>query len=167
MAKFSKFSKKIKINLIKGFGKKSIEIANYIKSKNFKLHPTDINNFELINLIKKSKPKKIFVGIGGATKKEINLCLDNLKNFEVILLHGHQTSPTPNNDLNISRIKKILEDFKINKLKKLSLGIADHVVPGDKDQNIIVSMAIGAGVNFIEKHLTINRVLKLRIMSQH
>ena len=52
-------------------------------------------------------------------------------------------------------------------MKKLSLGIADHVVPGDKDQNIIVSMAIGAGVNFIEKHLTINRVLKLEDYESH
>ena len=67
--KVSKFSKKLKVHLITEVFGKSIEIANYIKSKNFKLHPTDINNFELINLIKKSKPKKILLVLGLQKKK--------------------------------------------------------------------------------------------------
>ncbi len=159
--KIFEFSKSQKIDLItEVFGNKSLKIAKFMGSKYFKLHPTDINNFELITELSKIKPKKLFIGIGGAKESEIKLCLKKLKGLEVVLLHGHQTLPTPNFDLNISRISKILKEFNdVN--DNYSLGIADHVMPGDKDQLPIISMAIGAGVSYIEKHLTTNRVFKL------
>ena len=75
-------------------------------------------------------------------------------------MHGHQTLPTPNSDLNISRIKKIISRFK-NKENNFSVGIADHVIPNDKDQIPIISMAIASGAEYIEKHLTTNRIFKL------
>jgi len=160
-SKIGNFSKKLRINLItEVFGDKSLNIAKYINSKYIKIHPTDINNFTLISKIKKLNPKIIFVGIGGAKKKEILDCLKNLQNFTVVFLHGHQTSPTPNEDLNISRITKLIQEFqKIH--NNFAFGIADHVVPNDVDQLPIISMAMGAGIRYVEKHLTTNRVFKL------
>ncbi len=159
--KIKNYSNKLNINLITEiFGEKSIKIAKYINSKFFKIHPTDINNYSLISKIKKLNPKKIFVGIGGAKKNEIFNNLKSLKNFKVVLLHGHQTLPTPNEDLNISRIKKLNSELK-DLHNDYKFGIADHVVPNDKDQLSIISLAIGAGVNYVEKHLTTNRVFKL------
>ena len=157
-----KFSKKLKINLITEiFGKKSLQTAKFIGSSYYKLHPTDINNIELISELKKNKAKKtIFIGIGGAKENEIRFCLNKLKGLNLVLLHGHQTLPTPNFDLNISRISKILKHFKdLN--NNYSIGIADHVTPGDKYQLPIIAMALGAGVTFVEKHLTTNRVFEL------
>ena len=156
-----KFSKKLKINLITEiFGKKSLQTAKFIGSSYYKLHPTDINNIELISELKKIKPKTIFIGIGGAKENEIRFCLNKLKGLNLVLLHGHQTLPTPNFDLNISRISKILKHFKdLN--NNYSIGIADHVTPGDKYQLPIIAMALGAGVTFVEKHLTTNRVFEL------
>lgn len=159
--KIFNYSKKLKIQLITEiFGNKSLETAAFMGSKMFKIHPTDINNFDLISKVIKLKPKKVFVGIGGANEKEIRNCLILLKHVDVILLHGHQTLPTPNHDLNISRITEILKRMKTFN-KNLSIGIADHVVPGDKDQISIIAIAIGAGISYVEKHLTVNRVLKL------
>ena len=62
--------------------------------------------------------------------------------------------------MNIQRISNIITKYKI-KYNKISLGIADHVIPGDETVKDIVSMAIGAGARYIEKHLTTNRVYKL------
>jgi len=159
--KIFKFSQKNKIDLIaEVFGKKSLDVANFIGARFLKMHPTDINNQQLISDIKKLNPKIVFVGIGGAKEEEIRLCLEKLKNNKVVLLHGHQTLPTPNQDLNISRITKIISVFSKFK-NNFEIGIADHVVPGDKDQYSIIAMAIGTGVTFIEKHLTTNRVFQL------
>lgn len=159
--KIYNFAKKNKIELITEiFGKKSLETAKFIGAKLIKIHPTDINNIELITEIKKINLKKIFVGIGGANENEIRLCLKLFSNYKVVLLHGHQTLPTPNSDLNISRIKKIISKFK-NKENNFSVGIADHVVPNDKDQIPIISMSIASGAEYIEKHLTTNRIFKL------
>ena len=159
--KIKKYSDKLKIKLItEVFGHKSIEVAKYINSKFFKIHPTDINNFDLISKIKKLNPKLVFIGIGGAKPDEIFKCLKYLHKFKVVLLHGHQALPTPNEDLNISRIKKYFDELK-DIHKKFQFGIADHVIPNDKDQLAIISLAIGAGITFIEKHLTTNRVFKI------
>ncbi len=159
--KIFQFSKKKKINLItEVFGKKSIDVCKFIKAKFIKIHPTDINNFYLIDKIKNLNPEKIFIGIGGSTKDEIEKCLFSLKNYDVVLLHGHQSLPTPNKDINISRLST-LKEILMHKKQKVSLGIADHVLPGDHDHNLIVAMAISAGATYIEKHLTTNRIFKL------
>jgi N,N'-diacetyllegionaminate synthase len=159
--KISNYSKKLNINLITEiFGEKSLETAKYINSKFFKIHPTDINNYNLIGKIKKLNPKKIFVGIGGAKKQEIFNNLKSLQSHEVVLLHGHQTLPTPNEDLNISRIKKLSAELK-DLHNNFKFGIADHVIPNDRDQLPIISLAIGSGIDYVEKHLTTNRVFKL------
>ncbi len=156
-----KFANDKKIELItEVFGEKSVRISKLINSKFYKIHPTDINNFKLLKLIKSAKPKKIFIGIGGAKENEIEKCLLFFKDFEIILLHGHQSLPTPNEDMNIQRISNIISKYKI-KYNKLSLGIADHVLPEDENINNIISMAIGAGAEYIEKHLTTSRVYKL------
>ena len=119
----SKFAKKKKIGLItEVFGKKSVTISKFIKSKFYKIHPTDINNFELLRMIKSIKPKKIFIGIGGAKEKEVKKCLSFFDKFDVVLLHGHQSLPTPNQDMNIQRISNIISKYK-NKNNKLSIGI--------------------------------------------
>jgi hypothetical protein len=157
----SKFAQKKKIKLItEVFGKKSVAISKFIKSKFYKIHPTDINNFELLRMIKSIKPKKIFIGIGGAKEKEVEKCLSFFEKFDVVLLHGHQSLPTPNQDMNIQRISNIISKYK-NKYNKISIGIADHAIPEDKTIKDIVSMAIGAGARYIEKHLTTNRIYKL------
>ena len=159
--KIFRYSQKLEIKLIaEVFGRKSLETAKFMGVDFLKLHPTDINNFNLISEIKKLNPKKIFIGIGGAKKNEIKLCLEELSGFKVVLLHGHQVLPTPNHDLNIARISKILSYFK-NVNKNYDVGIADHVVPGDKDQITIIAMAIAAGALYVEKHLTTNRVFEL------
>lgn len=157
----SKFAQKKKISLItEVFGEKSVAISKFIGSKFYKIHPTDINNFELLRLIKSANPKKIFIGIGGAKEKEIEKCLSFFKKFKVVLLHGHQSLPTPNQDMNIQRISNIISKYKV-KYSKISIGIADHAIPEDKTIKDIISMAIGAGARYIEKHLTTNRIYKL------
>ncbi len=155
------FAEKKKISLItEVFGKKSVDVCRSFKSKYYKIHPTDINNFELLNIIKLAKPKKIFLGVGGATQKEIEDSLIFLKDQNIILLHGHQSLPTPNKDINLKRISNILKNNYFQN-RNMHIGIADHVDPKDNDHNLIVAMAIGAGATYVEKHLTTNRVYKL------
>ena len=85
-------------------------------------------------------------------ENEIRFCLNKLKGLNLVLLHGHQTLPTPNFDLNISRISKILKHFKdLN--NNYSIGIADHVTPGDKYQLPIIAMALGGALRLLKNTL--------------
>lgn len=135
------------------FGVKSLEFAKKIHSDGIKLHPTDLNNYELLKKIQTLKFKKIFIGIGGASKYELLMLLKNLRlKSQVILLLGFQSYPTPISTNQISRINFI---NKMIYKKNIALGFADHSLPKTKYNNIPIIVSIGAGARYIEKHLTI------------
>jgi len=138
------------------FGYKSLKIAEKVGADGIKIHPTDLNNYRLLREIKKSKIKKIFLGIGGSYASEICKAIKILKGKNIVIMIGFQSYPTPNNTIQIQRIyqiKKLLKNIKV------LYGYADHSV--DTNSLIPCSVAVGSGVNYIEKHLTLNTKKKL------
>ncbi len=135
------------------FGKNTLKIAESLCADGIKIHPTDIDNIDLLKNIRKSKIKKIFLGIGGAYLTEIKKAIRFLNNKKIILLIGYQSYPTHNNDNFINRINLIKHESK----KNIEFGYADHTENGNLDPIIPSIVAIGAGARYIEKHLTIKR----------
>ena len=88
-------SKKNNLNFyVDIFGEKSLKISEFIKADGIKIHPTDLNNFNLLKKVSFSKFKKIFLGIGGANLEEIKNAINILKKKSPILLFGFQSYPT-------------------------------------------------------------------------
>jgi N,N'-diacetyllegionaminate synthase len=150
----SNCAKKNKIKLYFDiFGKLSLKLAESLNIDGIKIHPTDLNNFELINQIRKSKIKKIFLGIGGATLDEIKKIVNILKKKKLILLLGFQGYPTKSEDNNLFRITLLKKFF--GKKKFIQYGFAEHDINKNIYQNNASMVAIGAGATYLEKHFTI------------
>ena len=152
--------KKKKIDLILDiFGTKSLEIAKKINPSAVKIHPTDIDNYEFLKKINNSNLKKIILGIGGSYINEILYAKKTLKNKIVILMMGIQNYPNSLKDNSLYKFEKLK---KIPKLKNSLFGFADHTDTKDKNYyEYIAAICLGLGVNYFEKHFTINRNLKL------
>jgi N,N'-diacetyllegionaminate synthase len=120
----------------------------------YKIHTTDINNVPLLKIVAKSR-KKIFISTGGCQEEEIARALDLLSACHVTLMHGFQAEPTELQDNHLNRIRILREKF--NK----SVGFQDHTAGDSKFALYVPSMALGVGVDVIEKHLTLSRVAQM------
>ena len=149
--KCSKLCKKINLKLIFDiFGEKSLKICEHLKVYAIKIHPTDLNNLQLLSKVYESKITKVILGISGSSLKTIYSALKILSNKNIVIMLGYQAYPTPNDDIN---------NFKINFLKKkfkkinLKYGYADHSTGNMGDLPSLAAASLGA--EYIEKHVTI------------
>ena len=150
----SNYAKKKKIKIyFDVFGKLSLKLAETLNIDGIKIHPTDLNNFELISKIRKSKIKKIFLGIGGASIEEIKSAVNILKNKKLILLLGFQGYPTKSEDNNLFRVDILRKIFK--KKKFVKYGFAEHDISKGIYKHNASIVAIGTGATYLEKHFTI------------
>lgn len=148
--KLIKFSKKKGLKFFFDiFGKNSLHLAEKLKVDGIKIHPTDINNIQLLKRIKNSKIKKVILGVGGAKFSEIKDVYKLLKNKKIILMLGFQSYPTPNNENNLLKINFLKKKFG----KKIEYGYADHSII--KESYITSICAVSLGARYIEKHITI------------
>lgn len=142
------------------FGERSLKLAEKLGVEAVKIHGTDIANTRLLNIVSKTKIKKVILGAGGALKSEILVALDVLKNKEVILLFGFQSYPTANSDNHINRIQMAKETFaKVH--PSIKIGFADHANPETNIHLGFGAMAIGLGAEVLEKHLTLAKSMKM------
>ncbi len=140
------------------FGEESYSIANRDRVDGFKLHSSDLINRNLINLVANSKKKLIFLSTGGSTLREISYAvkLFRQKKIKPVLLHGYQSYPTDVKDTNLNRIKLFKEIFKEN----CKYGYQDHIA-GDNEMNFIIPfVSLSLNLDFLEKHVTLDRSKK-------
>jgi len=119
-----------------------VESIGYILEKNInvtaiELHASGLNDYFLLNAVSKFN-KQIMLGVGGSAIDEIQYAVDFLK----------KSYPTKYNDINLSKILKIRDLFK------LPIGYADHTAFDDPNNEIISIMASMIGINILEKHYT-------------
>ncbi len=158
--KINAFSKKNNIELFLDiFGEKSLKLAEKLKIKTIKVHPTDIDNVGFLKKIALSNIKNIILGVGGYEYKKI---VDAIKLFgnnkNLIIMHGFQGYPTLEEENNLYRINFLKNN--LNK-KNISFAFADHTLPESKYNYLPSIIAIGQGVKLIEKHITISKILKM------
>ena len=141
------------------FGKKSLKTAESIGIDTVKVHGTDVANQGLLEAIATSSIKKVILGVGGAYWGEIENALKVLNSKALVLLCGFQGYPTKTEDNHIGRmnlIQRKAESLHTN----FEMGFADHPVE-DKFSSTICLVAVGAGANTIEKHLTLGKVMEM------
>jgi sialic acid synthase SpsE len=141
------------------FGVKSLKFAENLKVNGVKIHPTDILNFDLLQKVKNSKIKKIFLGIGGLNPKSIDSVVKFFFKKKIVLLSGFQGYPTSVNSNNINNICYLKKKYYKNKF--IDYGFADHESSSFSNTLMLSALAIGAGANYIEKHFTLTETLKM------
>ena len=132
-----------------------VESIEYILENNInitaiELHATGLNDYFLLNAVSRFN-KQIILGVGGSTIDEINFAIDFLRNKginDILLMYGFQSYPTTYTDINLSKMIKIRDLFK------LPIGYADHTAFDDPNNKIISCMAAMMGINILEKHYT-------------
>jgi N,N'-diacetyllegionaminate synthase len=139
------------------FGARSVELAKALDVKSVKLHPTDIDNEQLIALINGMQIEELLIGVGGASEEEIRNCLNLLNtSAKVALIHGFQAYPTENAHNQVSRLLKYKSSFP-----ELELGFADHVVGDHHYAGVLHAMSLALGARYFEKHLSLGEVTHL------
>ena len=125
-------------------------LENKINITAIELHATGLNDYFLLGAVSKYN-KQIILGVGGSTIDEIAYAIDFLKSKEknnILLVYGFQSYPTKYTDINLSKMLKIRDLFK------LPIGYADHTAFDDLNNEIISIMAATMGFNILEKHYT-------------
>ncbi|AJM91260.1 N-acetylneuraminate synthase family protein [Nitrosopumilus piranensis] len=155
-----KVFKKIKKHHVKicadVFSKERAAFAHKAGIDIFKIHSSDMNNYELIDYIA-STQKPILLSCSGCKLNEIDNAINRIKikgKSQIILMHGFQAFPTKINKIELNRIKNFQKRYD------LPVGYMDHIDGGSKLAKIIPLIAMGTGAFVIEKHITRNRSLK-------
>lgn len=134
----------------------SVELAIQLEVDGIKLNSADLSNPEVVKAVAASGIP-FTLGTGASTLEEISSGLQTaVENGadSVILMHGVQNFPTQIEDLNISRIQLLQEEFGI------PVGYHDHVDGEEPFGKIVDLIAIGMGANVIEKHIALDRSKK-------
>jgi sialic acid synthase SpsE len=138
------------------YGNKSFEMAKKLKADGVKISSTDFYNFELIQ---KSIEyfNKVFISIGGIQVDSVDNLLKKIPNFDkIVLMFGFQSEPTLIEDNNLARIKLLMSRFP-----NIKIGFMDHSDGSLTEAYDLSVMALGAGINIIEKHITLDRSLQI------
>jgi len=154
---FNKLRKKNRKIYADTFGAKALSLAQENKLDGIKIHSSDLNNKPLLEKLK-DKEKKYFLSCGGSTIEEIAYAvkITNKNGIKPILLHGFQAYPTNIEETHLNRISTLRNIFKNN----CDYGYQDHISGEDPMNFIVPQVALGYGVNYIEKHVIQNRSAK-------
>jgi len=141
------------------FGLDAYSAAEKADIDGYKVHSSDLNNTKLLDKLALQE-KKVFLATGGSTILEIRYALDKLIKYsrvsEIVLLHGFQAYPTKIEESVLSRLAKLKELFG----DYVKIGYSDHIDGDDKFATILPLMSIPYGVDYIEKHVTLDRSVK-------
>jgi sialic acid synthase SpsE len=139
------------------FGPRSVEVARQIAVDGVKLHSTTFFDEET-NRATFDLGVPVYASVGGITADEISAMLDRLSlehKSRLRLLYGYQSEPTPIEDNNLARVRSLRE------LTGLEVGFMDHTDGGGPDHIALSVMALGMGIRIFEKHITLDRGLKM------
>jgi spore coat polysaccharide biosynthesis protein SpsF (cytidylyltransferase family)/sialic acid synthase SpsE len=156
------YAKELKFDIhadIFGFDALEIALENDIKS--FKIHSSDTLNIPLLREISQVSGS-IFLSCGGTYIGEILEAVYEIERYcssdcKIVLMHGYQSYPSPINTTALNRLCKLQQIFGSEYL----YGYMDHVDGGTDDAIYFPLLALPFKVNYIEKHVTINRSEKL------
>lgn len=134
----------------------SVALAIKLKVDGIKLNSADLSNPEVVEAVAASGIP-FTLGTGASTLDEIRSGLETAEKNgadSIILMHGVQNFPTQIEDLNISRVQLLQEEFGI------PVGYHDHVDGEEPFGKVVDLIAIGLGANIIEKHIALDRSKK-------
>ena len=133
-----------------------LQVMERYAVEGYKVHSTISSEEDLLAKVA-STGKPVYLGVGGVSLREINKALEILcRNGaqKITLIHGFQLYPTEVEDTNLLRIATLKRHFK------LPIGFADHVDAESQLALMLPLVAVGFGVDAIEKHITLDRSKK-------
>ena len=140
------------------FGFKSLEAAKRIGADGVKLSTTEFYNIDLMKEALKIFDR-VIISVGGIPESDIDEVVQGLLQQykeKICLIYGFQSEPTPLEQNNLLKLRTLSEkytDFK--------LGFMDHSDGANPDAYNLALVALGLGVNVIEKHITLDRSLEI------
>jgi len=137
------------------FGERSLALAGRMEVAGIKIHSTDMLNAPLLEAAAQSSVKRVILSAGGCLLREIQDAMSIMKAKDIVLMHGFQGYPTATNENQIARLESLRRAFP-----HARLGFGDHVPETDATRLWLAAVAVGAGAQVIEKHLTISSVAK-------
>ena len=135
----------------------SLEDFKFLTSigiKNLKVASMDFNNIVIHNYLSKlGEGYKIFISSGMCSMEEINIILKIYQNSKcnIILLHCTSSYPLPYEDVNLNVLRRLRQTLP----SKFAMGYSDHTV-----DNRTPIAALHYGIDYIEKHFTLNKNMR-------
>ena len=153
------------VELIKGAQKKvyfdiygdlSLALAKQLGASGVKISTTDFYNKPLVRKAIATFDK-VFISIGGVPAEELDELVQSLGDqTHVSFMYGFQAEPTPVEENNLLRLKEFKQRYP-----RISLGFMDHSLGTSDEAFYLPLMAMSMGVSYIEKHITLDPLLKI------
>lgn len=134
----------------------SVDFAASLGADAFVIPPAAMVEEDFIRKIGR-QAKPLLIRAGGSTINEVKKDIEWLReegNANIALIHGFQNFPTPPEEMHLRFLITLKQMFG------LPVGFADHVDAESELAPIVPLVALGAGANIIEKHITHDRGLR-------
>ncbi len=132
--------------------KKAIDFGMAFNPSYVEVHSVCLNDIHLLTKLNEMNTKNtpVVLGVGGSTLYEIEHAITCLTTPNIILMHGFQNYPTKYEDINLKRMRKIMQLYP-----NYQHGYADHTAVDEANNVLITTIGASLGMNYIEKHVTI------------
>lgn len=138
------------------YGFESLCLAKQLNVSGVKISTTDFYNEHLIQQALETF-SRVFISIGGIEIADIDDLVRKLKGkSHVTLLYGFQAEPTAVDDNHLSRFKELK-----NRYPGVSFGFMDHTLGESEEAMVLPVLALGLGIDCLEKHITLDPLLKI------
>jgi len=140
------------------FGFFSLNMAKEIGADGVKLSTTEFYNNALFDCAI-AEFDKVYLSVGGIPVEDIDKKLSELSEEQannICLMYGFQSEPTPLNQNNLNKLS-ILK----NRYPEFRIGFMDHSDGALDDAFYLPLVAMGTGIDVIEKHITLDRELEI------
>ena len=139
------------------FGDQSLDMAGQVKADGVKLHSSDLLNLGLVRRAA-CRFERLYLHCGGTAVEELEEVVSICEGAgrSPCLLVGFQATPTPIEENRLRRIPALRERFP-----NCRIGFMDHTDGAHLLEGRLGLVALGLGADCIEKHLTLDRTLKL------
>lgn len=130
------------------FDKGGVDLVDELDVEYVKIASCDLNNSSLLKLAAETG-RKIIVSTGMATLGDIERAVADITstgNTDLVLMHCVSLYPCPFSQMNLGFIDVLKTCFGF------SVGFSDHT-----ENNLAAAIAVSKGVEYLEKHFTLNR----------
>jgi N,N'-diacetyllegionaminate synthase len=130
---------------------KAINFGQRYNPELVEIHSVCLNDIKLLKYLKENinQNTAVVLGVGGTDLYEIENAIEVIGTNNVVFMHGFQNYPTKYEDINFSKIRKIM-----NLYPNFKHGYADHTAWNHKQNVLITTFGAALGMDYIEKHVT-------------
>ncbi len=138
------------------YGERSLALAKSIDADGVKISTTDFYNTSLLKQAFKNFDN-VIVSTGGVPIEDLDeLMTTCVLPRNLMLMHGFQAEPTETGDNNLARISTLRSRYP-----DVGIGFMDHSLGSLDEAFHLPLVALGLGVNCIEKHITLDYSLEI------